>query len=983
MAAVPQPPPAAAVRLERLPLHTWLAGAVVALSIACAALQTIVVRPYLWPAGVGARLEPDVDPQVPLRARPPDLRREIPLRVVDIVPGGPADRAGIHRGTSVLVVGVPGAGRVDLRVPSSDPERRIAAWRDLYWTGTTGTVEWTVADSTGQERTVPLAREPAWRAATAEWARGHLAMSLQVVVFTGCALVLLLMRGYDLTAALAVAALALSAVAGGGPLLGAERLLPLGGEALTVLTWIATPLAFPAIALAILYFPSRSALLGRHPILHAIPLLVVTPMLVPELASALYLCGLDAARPLAMWNAAHPGVYSATFAAAVALNMLVVVEGLHRFRRNPNANERRRIRLVVYTGVPGVLAYAVKDGLPVSSALLGVDIPEYPLAVLVTLQAIVLLPAFGLVYAVGVARVLGPRVVLRRSLQYALASRTLTILGMLPIAALAVTLVRQRDRTLVEIVTGASGLHLVVLALAAAAFRYRERARRWLDQRFFREEYDARRILLALTERIRPETDPRGLAILVASQIDEALHPRMVALLAGGVEAGRLVPLVALHREVDPLPLDAGLAAMLRWSAEPLEVLLDDRRTPAGRLPQEDRDWLERSGASLIVPVTADDGALLAMLVLGERRSEEAYTHEDRELLAGLAAQVGLGFDVARLRQTAAGESVTAATPRPRAFSAIAECPRCGRCEEESLATCPVDGATLQRLPTIPLIVEDKYRLEQLLGRGGMGSVYRARDLRLGRAVAIKIVRPDLLGDADALRRFRREAQIVASLQHPSVVAVYDYGSLPTGGAYLVMELVNGEDLRHLLEREGPLDAERVVQILAPVCGAVEAAHREGILHRDLKPENILLPVDGSPPKVLDFGVAKVVEDAREAETGVAAPPTLVTGPGVIVGTPAYMAPEQFTGSDADARTDVFSLGVVAYEMLTGRLPFGRGPLSEIMLAQTRGLPRLPDETLPPGLVRAVRMALEPDPDRRPPSPQAFGHLLGSALRPS
>ena len=279
----------------------------------------------------------------------------------------------------------------------------------------------------------------------------------------------------------------------------------------------------------------------------------------------------------------------------------------------------------------------------------------------------------------------------------------------------------------------------------------------------------------------------------------------------------------------------------------------------------------------------------------------------------------------------------------------------------------------------IPRVLDDTYRIEQLLGRGGMGAVYRARDMRLDRVVAVKVVRGDLIGDPDARRRFSREAQIVARLQHPGIVAVFDYGTLPDGGAYLIMELVHGEDLRRALAREGRLDAARAWRILSSVCGAIEAAHRQGVLHRDLKPENILLPEDDVEAKVVDFGVAKVISNQAEGATAAGDAAALPTIEGTIVGTPAYMAPEQLRGQVPDARTDVFSLGVIAYEMLTGRLPFGRGSLAEVILAQGRGIPADGVDGLPPSLARAVRSALEQDPDRRPPSPQAFAHLMGAA----
>ena len=680
-----------------------------------------------------------------------------------------------------------------------------------------------------------------------------------------------MMRSYDLTAGLCVLAMAFSGVGGGGPLLGVEGRIPIPivGPILTVFAWIASPLAFPTIALAVMYFPSRSRLLDRHPWLHAVPLVAAVPLLFPALMTGLYIAGVDAVEPLAVWDATHPGVYYAAFAIALGINVLAVGEGAYRYRFNHDANERRRIRMALYTAVPGVLAYVVRDGLPIVATLAETPLPQFPAPIVATLDALVLLPAFGLVYAVGVAHVLGPRVVLRRSLQYALANRTLTLLIFLPAIALTLSLVRERDRTLSEIARGSSGLYGLLVIASAATFRYRERARQWLDQRFFREEYDARKILLSLASRVRFETDPADLASMVVDQLDAALHPRMLAILVGGIDEGRLSPVTVLHGSAESLPFDGGLVSMLRWSDEPLEIVLSDPRSPARRLPPEEREWLECTGAVLLVPVLGQDRSLIAMIALGERRSEEAYTAEDRQLLASIAAQMGLGFDVARLRR-GAGATPSRETDATRLVAApvdpMMECPRCGRCDDSGVTTCPTDGSTMRPVPSVPRTVDNKYRLEQLLGRGGMGAVYRARDMRLDRFVALKVVRAELLGDPEARRRFRREAQIVARLQHPSIVAVYDYGTFPDGGAYLVMELVQGEDLRHVLQRQGRLDVAESLRIIEAVCAAIGVAHREGVLHRDLKPENILLPGGGAPAKVLDFGVAKLVGDDRPDE---------------------------------------------------------------------------------------------------------------------
>jgi hypothetical protein len=774
-------PPSDAVRLERLPRFAWLIIGVVALAVVYILIQVLFVRPYLWPAGTGAMLEGDPSSHVPLKARPPDVRTAFsqPPEITHVVPGSPAAVSGIVGGDRLSAVTRADGSSVSFD-GLADRGERLAAWRALYRMGVSGPEAWTVRSADGSTRKVTVDRVPAWRAAGGEWAHRHLGMILQMTVFAGAALVLLLMRSYDLTAGLCVLALAFSAVGGGGPLLGVEEPIPLVAPLLTVFAWVASPLAFPSIALAILYFPTRSRLLDRHPWVHAIPIVAAIPLVGPAFVTALYMAGVDSVRPMAVWDASNPGVYYAAFACALSINVVAVLEGSNRYRVNLNASERRRIRMALYTAVPGVFAYAVRDGIPIVATLLGLEGPDYPNALRIVLDGLVLLPAFGLVYAVGVAHVLGPRIVLRRSLQYALANKTLTVLTILPAIALTISLVRERDRTLKDIATGSSALYALLIVGSVATFRYRERARQWLDQRFFREEYDARKILLSLASRVRFETDPADLATMVVNQLDEALHPLMTAILVSGIDEGRLTPVTVLHGSAEPLPLDGGLVSMLRWSDEPLEIELADPRSPARRLPAEEREWLECTGAVLLVPVVGQDRSLIAVMALGERRSEEAYTTEDRQLLASIAAQMALGFDVVRLRRRVGTQSgndsdatrVSAAPAEP--IEPMMECPRCGRCEEPKVAVCAADGTQLRPVASVPRTVDNKYRIEQLLGRGGMGAVYRARDMRLDRLVALKVVRAELLGDPEARRRFRREAQIVARLQHPSIGAVFD-----------------------------------------------------------------------------------------------------------------------------------------------------------------------------------------------------------------
>jgi len=552
----------------------------------------------------------------------------------------------------------------------------------------------------------------------------------------------------------------------------------------------------------------------------------------------------------------------------------------------------------------------------------------------------------------------------------------------LPTTLLVVALIEQRDRSLSEIVSGQPLFYAVLLVLIVVGIKYRERERAWLDRRFFRQEYDARAVLLSLSGRIPYETDPNELTALVVKQIDTALHPTMVAVLVAGVEPGTLVPVSVLHGTADTLAQRGGIGTMLTWSDTPLDLDLTDERSAAGRLPPDEVEWLRCTGAVLFVPLSASEGGtkeLLGALVLGAKRSEEPYSADDRALLSSIAAQVSMGLDVARLRRrqaTPTAESLATALPTNLpsggdVASLVAECHVCGTCHDADVATCANDGTTLRR-GRLPRVVDTKYRVDRVLGRGGMGAVYCAHDMRLERDVAIKVVRAELLSDPDARTRFRREAQMVARLQHPGIVAVFDYGTLPDGAAFLVMEYVRGRDLRAVLRAEGPMAPDRVARLLLAIASPVDSAHQLGVLHRDLKPENILLPASGIGAKVLDFGVAKLIggdATAPENET--------LTLAGQPIGTPAYMAPEQLAGARVSTRTDVYALGAIAYELLTGNPPFGRGPLVEIADRQRRGPVPIDRDDVTPAMGAAIGDALSVEAGMRPESATAFALSLG------
>jgi serine/threonine protein kinase len=262
------------------------------------------------------------------------------------------------------------------------------------------------------------------------------------------------------------------------------------------------------------------------------------------------------------------------------------------------------------------------------------------------------------------------------------------------------------------------------------------------------------------------------------------------------------------------------------------------------------------------------------------------------------------------------------------------ECPRCENCYEDDVVVCPLDQANTKHTLPGPTLLSSRYLLEKRLGRGAMGQVYLARDQNLvTRRVAIKTVRPDILSDeslqeGEAIARFEREVRAAASIRHPNVVDVTDFGKSPEGVFFLVMEYVDGESLYQLLRREGTLDIQRTVTILGQVVAGVEAAHDAGILHRDLKPANIFimqrLRRTGSAAtndgfvKVGDFGLAKIIHADQTGTNSASGPESRG-----IIGTPEYMSPEQMqTGVQLDARSDIYALGAIAYHMLGGRPPF-------------------------------------------------------------
>lgn len=328
------------------------------------------------------------------------------------------------------------------------------------------------------------------------------------------------------------------------------------------------------------------------------------------------------------------------------------------------------------------------------------------------------------------------------------------------------------------------------------------------------------------------------------------------------------------------------------------------------------------------------------------------------------------------------GERLTGpATPPPQSQPCPTRCPRCGHHFTDEGRFCPFDGEPLVRAvdwdpsgdPLLDRVVDGRYQVEAVIGEGGMGTVYRIRHVLLGKRLALKALRADLATDGEIAERFIHEARTAASVSHPGLVQISDFGTLPTGQAYFVMELLEGLSLSALLRRYGALSPLRASRIAGQIADAVDVAHVAGIVHRDLKPDNIHLRVTdaGDEVKVVDFGLARVAGSARLTRTG------------IVFGTPHYMSPEQASGETLDARTDVYALGVVLYEMLTGRVPFEADTYMGVLTQHIYMKPPSISERLgrPAGietLEALVLRCLEKSPARRPISMKELSAALAA-----
>ena len=370
---------------------------------------------------------------------------------------------------------------------------------------------------------------------------------------------------------------------------------------------------------------------------------------------------------------------------------------------------------------------------------------------------------------------------------------------------------------------------------------------------------------------------------------------------------------------------------------------------------------MEGTGETLVT-LLGLSGEIYGVLVISG--SNIAWDEAQKQLVAAFAQQLGGTLETQhmakRLRQAEERRAMKQQEMREQGIPTLQICPVCGSCYGDTFDCCEKEGAKLHSPRTLPYRIMDRYRLSRMLDEGGMGAVFEAYDEKLNRSVAIKIIRAELLNDPSMRMRLEREAHVVARIRHPGVVSIYDFGDLFDGSAFIVMELLQGLDLAETMKNQGPGTPAQVAALLKQVGEALTVAHSLGIIHRDLKPANLFILPAGKEfqVKVVDFGIAKSVGEQ-----------TSLTISGMLVGTPAYMSPEQIRHQPLDARSDLFSLAAVAYELLTGVTAFGSEHISDALTRVLLEEPSPISSKLPgasPDLDMLFSQALQKDVEKRP-----------------
>ena len=655
--------------------------------------------------------------------------------------------------------------------------------------------------------------------------------------------------------------------------------------------------------------------------------------------------------------------------------------------RRAALTERRRLGWVV-------VGIAVGTFPMLAHILLALAVPSYEafswqpetrraLGVILTLFTLVI--PVATMYAVVEEHALDVSFVVRRAVQYALAKYTVMAAIASLVIAVAIVAYGNRTRPLADVIAS-SPLAVIATVLLVGLLVSRRALLNAIDRHFFREQYDARQILVDLVERSQSVHSTRDVANLLLADVGRALHLERVALLMLD-DTGDI--LGDSQGRVPPLRLSSPLGLILSGSRAPLDVDLSSAGSMLVRLPEAEREWLADAGARLIVPLFGVRESPIGVLVLGDKRSELPFTDEDRRLMTAVAASAALA-----LEQKFSRESPNLDTPAPMPRSNGAQCTACGRVQGRGASRCQACSGAL-RDALLPITLGGKFEVQQQIGAGGMGVVYRGRDVSLNRPVALKVL-PRV--GASAAARLRREARTMAALQHPHLAVIHAMESW-RGAPVLVLEYLAGGTLADRL-RHRPMPLSEVMPIFIAVAEVLCHIHAAGYLHRDIKPSNLGFTSHGGP-KLLDFGLVQMIADVAGDSTvtfGTVAAATLPAGEGDsthagnltqrssfvhFIGTPAYMSPEAIGMDPPGPLVDLWSLAVTMYEATTGSNPFRAASVPEtVKLVSAAHLPDARDlrTDCPAAVAQFLAAALARNRQDRPQSAVDFLRALQSTV---
>ena len=585
-------------------------------------------------------------------------------------------------------------------------------------------------------------------------------------------------------------------------------------------------------------------------------------------------------------------------------------------------------------------------------------------------------------YSVAVDRVMDLKFLIRTTLQYALARYAVWAASLGPLAYVAFDVHANQQLAIAQYLerfrpTGALALSSVGLMVLA----FRQQLLRAIDRWFFLEPSDQTQTLARLEQRYRQAASLRGVTGAFAEELSRALHATSVAVLLVNEDGTELVPVEGTTAR---LPHDSVLLEILRSIRSEIQLDAQALGSIARLLPASDREWLDDADAHLLSPLVGSNGMFLGVVAIGTARTGLPYSTAHYALATATSGQAAMQIENRRLRGREADESRPWGAAGARGLDwqdePAAYCPACSLVWSPETRGCSCGTATTP--VTLPLFVKRKFRLERLVGRGGMGVVYQAVDMVLDRQVAIKTL-PSLR--PESAERMHREARAMAAVLHPNLALIYGTEQW-RGTPMLIVEYLDGGTLRDRIRGE-PVSYAEAIELGTVLADVLDSLHGSGVLHRDVKPSNIGFTGDGRP-KLLDFGLALLARTqdagrtagplsgrATEALLRSADPAATVSVAERLVGTPLYLAPEALAGITPQPSFDLWGLALVLYEAIAGRHPFAADDAAAVLAAAERAdVPDIRDyrPTCPVGLAAFLRNALSPKVTRRPASAGAM-----------